>query len=207
MRSVQRVTLLLLILLLSGLACGCLGPRVYTDHDEGVDFARMERFAWLDPPLRVESRPEGMPAGDPFTHNTLLDKRVREAVESALEARGYREVEADEDVDFQLRYDVVSREVYRDSPIYIDGGYGYGYRRGYYGSSVGYSHSTSYQEGTLILDVIDPESHSIAWRGWAASRTRDGHIDAERVSRTVQAILEEFPPGDAREEAEPEEED
>lgn len=199
-RRIRRTGLLPALIALPIL--GCVGVRVYTDHDASVDFASMQSFAWLEPPLREAPRPDGAPGADPFTHNTLLDKRVRDAVEAALVARGYREAEAEEEPDFLLRYEVVGREVVRESPIYIDGGYGYGYRRyGYYRSGVGYSHITTYQEGTLILDVIDPGSERIAWRGWASSRSRDGNIDAENVSRTVDAIVEKFPPGEAGDEA------
>jgi hypothetical protein len=177
-------------LTVASLSLGCLGPRVYTDHDPSIDFARLESYRWLEPPLREAPREEGAAAVDPFVHNTLLDKRVRDAVETALAARGYREADGDE-ADFVLRYEVVSREVVRDSPVYVSGGYGYRY----YGGGTVYSNTTTYQEGTLILDVIDPKTESIAWRGWAASRTRDGHIDANTVSRTVEAIVEDFPPG------------
>jgi hypothetical protein len=168
---------------------GCAVP-VHTDFDSDADFAQMQTFAWLDPPLREAPREEGGGGVDPFTSNTLLDKRVRQAVEAALTERGYRAA-GEEPADFQLRYEVVSREVLRDSPTFIGGGYGYRH----YGTGVVYSGTTSYQEGTLILDVIDPATRGLAWRGWAASRTRDGHIDAARVEKTVDAILEKFPPG------------
>lgn len=196
MRAHAAAAIALLMVLLS---VGCLGPRVYTDRDPSIDFAPLETFSWLDPPLREAPREEGVPVADPFVHNTLLDKRVREAVEKALTARGYRKADAGE-ADFAVRYEVVSREIVRDSPVYIGGGYGYRH----YGGGAVYSNTTSYQEGTLILDVIDPETESIAWRGWAASRTRDGHIDAEQVSRTVEAIVKEFPTaGAAPADAEP----
>jgi hypothetical protein len=179
----------LVIGLLSLLCLGCTHIRVYTDHDAAADFAKMQRFAWLDPPLRETPRREGAPAVDPFVHNTLLDPRVREAVETALVAKGY--IAAGETVpDFLIRYEVVSRDVVRDSPIYVGGGYG----RRHYGGGVVYSNTRTYQEGTLILDVIDPATEHIAWRGWAVSRTRDGHIDAAQVGRTVEAIVKKFPP-------------
>jgi hypothetical protein len=179
-------------LAIASLSLGCLGPRVYTDHDPSIDLASLQTFRWLEPPLRVAPREEGAPTLDPFVHNTLLDKRVRDAVETALAARGYRKADGDM-ADFAVRYEVVSREVVRDSPVYVGGGYGYRY----YGGGAVYANTTTYQEGTLILDVIDPKSDSIAWRGWSASRTRDGHIDADLVSRTVEAIVTKFPPGGA----------
>jgi hypothetical protein len=171
------------------LLAGCRVP-VKTDYDPSVDLGGLASFAWLDPPLR-EKPGEGEPA-DPFVHNTLLDKRVRDAVERELVARGYRPA-GDEPPDFLVRYHVVARQKTRERPVVVGGGFGYGRYPFGYGSSVAYG-SESYEEGTLILDVIDPASESIAWRGWAAARARDGYFDAERVDRYVQAILARFPP-------------
>ena len=175
-------------------AAACAAP-VYTDHDVEADFTGLETFAWLDPPLQDGPREEGGAGSpDPFTHNTLLDKRLREAVETGLVARGYRKAGEDEAADFFVRYDVVSRQVLRDSPAYVGAGYGYPYHGYGYGGGVVYSGTRSYEEGTILLDVIDPASRTLAWRGWSSSRTRDGHIDARRVASTVDAILAKFPP-------------
>lgn len=192
MRSLLRGSALLLALAVA--LPGCRLP-VKTDHDPAASFDGLERFAWIDPPLR-ESAGEGGGA-DPFVHNTLLDKRVREAVEAELGRRGYRPA-GEEPPDFLVRYHVVSRQVVRDRPFVVGGGFGHSPYHGPfgYGSSVVYG-AESYDEGTLILDVIDPESQSISWRGWAAAKTRDGYFDARRVERYVAAILERFPPGSA----------
>jgi hypothetical protein len=177
--------------LLLSVALGSLGcASVRTDYDPEVDFSGYQTFAWLDPPVLEEPRPDASLA-DPFTYNSLLDKRVRADAEAALVARGYRKAAEGEQPDFHLRYDILTREVVRDYPVFVGGGY-YG-RHGYYGD-VGYYRSSSYEEGTVILDVIDPGSQSIVWRGWAHSSTYDGHISADRLSRVVNDILARFPP-------------
>jgi hypothetical protein len=177
------------------LSLACASVRVTTDYDAAVDFAQLQTFAWLDPPLREEARAEGAADADPFTHNTLIDGRVRQEVETWLGAHGYRLAGAAESPDALLRYEVVSREVTRDSPVFVSGGYGrYGY-----GSAVGYSHSTTYQEGTLIIDVIDPATQRIAWRGWGASDSRSAHMSPERLHESVSAILARFPPDETKE--------
>jgi len=172
---------------------GCASVRVSTDFDEEYDFTQLATFAWLDPPLREQSRVEA-PIGDPFAHNTLLDKRVRDEVGAWLTSHGYRPAREGESPDFLVRYDFVSRDVTRDSPVIVSGGFGhYGYG---WGSGVGYGYSPSndYQEGTLILDVIDPDTQRIAWRGSGSSESRDPHMKPERLHESVTAILERFPP-------------
>jgi hypothetical protein len=177
------------------LSLACAAVRVSTDYDDTVDFTSFETYAWLDPPMREASRDEGGPSGDPFTQNTLVDKRVREEVDAWLTAHGYRQAGAeDEQVDFLIRYDLVSQPVTRDSPVIVTGGFGrYGYGYGV-GSGVGYSPSNTYQEGTLILDVIDPGTQQLLWRGSGTSQSRDPHMKPERLHKSIGAILERFPP-------------
>ena len=184
----------LALVLAAVLWLGCASVRVSTDYDEDYDFSRLSTFAWIDPPLREESRTDA-PSGDPFTHNTLVDKRVRDEVEGWLTSHGYRAARAGEAPDFLLRWDLLSREVIRDSPVIVSGGFG-SYGHGW-GSGVGYGYSPSsgdYQEGTLILDVIDPDTETIAWRGSGSSDSRDPHMKPERLRKSVAAILERFPP-------------
>jgi Domain of unknown function (DUF4136) len=172
----------------------CANMRVRTDYDTAIDFAPLQTYAWLDPPLREASREEGGQGGDPFTQNTLVDKRVRDEVNAWLSSHGYRAAGEGEEPDFLVRYELVSREVERDSPVFVTGGFGhYGYGYGG-GSGIGYGGSTTYQEGTLILDVIDPTTQQIAWRGWGTSQARDLQPSPERLRKTVAAILARFPP-------------
>jgi hypothetical protein len=177
------------------LLAACSGVRVDTDYDPAVDFAPLRSFAWLEEPLREEPRPENAVPSDPFTRNTLIDKRVRDDIAAQLVSRGYRAAAEGEAPDFLVRYEVVSRQIERDYPVYVGGGYGYGYRHGYYGSGVGYGGSTTYDEGTLIIDVIDPASQQIAWRGYGTSQSRDAWMDADRLHTSVSEILKRFPPG------------
>ena len=188
------VRLAFAVVLAAALGVACASVRVTTDYDEGVDFAQRATFAWLEPPLREEARSERGDTTDPFTHNTLLDGRVRQEVESWLAAHGYRMARADESPDLLLRYEVVSREVTRDSPVFVSGGFGrYGY-----GSAVGYAHTNTYQEGTLILDMIDPASERIAWRGWGVSTSREAYLSPDQLHASVNAILDRYPPGAKR---------
>ena len=185
-------------LVAAALSLACASVRVMTDYDDGVDFAERSAFAWLEPPLREEARAERGDGADPFTHNTLLDGRVRQDVEAWLAAHGYRIASGDESPDLLLRYEVVSREVTRDSPVFVSGGFGhYGYG---YGSAVGYAHTNTYQEGTLILDMIDPATQRIAWRGWGVSASRDAYMSPYRLQETISAILDRYPPGAKRSE-------
>jgi len=182
-------------------AMGCATVRVKTDHDPETDFSALRTFGWLEPPLREQPKPASGEDVDPFAHNTLLDKRVRSAVEAELAERGYAPAAAGETPDFQLRYHVILRDRTRtvSQPVFVGGGY---HRYPY--SYSGYYGTYTYEEGTLVLDVIDPGSEQITWRGWGRGRTDDAHLGAEEVKTYVEEILARFPPEPAEPPASPE---
>ena len=55
----------------------------------------------------------------------------------------------------------------------------------------------NYQEATLLLDVLDPATGDLAWRGWGRRMlsTKDRTRSDERLREGVAAILDRFPPG------------
>jgi hypothetical protein len=166
---------------------GCKTIRVATDFDPTVSFQDMHRFAWLEPP-EVEG-------ASPFADNSLLRKRLRTAVESELTSRGFRLVETPEEADFLATYHVDLSERFRD-----DGSVGVGVGSYYGGYGVGTAYRTggviNYQEATLILDIVDPETRALLWRGWGSGvlKTRDRDRSDRRLEDGVQQILRRFPP-------------
>ncbi len=186
-RRALRIAGFLIVLL----QLGCSGLQVRTDFDENIDFEGRTSYGWLEPPV-VEVSLEPGEAPDPFARNSLLDGRVRGAVDRVLAARGFRI--SDEDPAFRLQYYVVLRDKTKIRPS--PSGY-YGRRHGGFGGFGG-SISYDYQEGTLIIDFIDARSGRLAWRGWAVGTNREGYYNAERVAASVEKILAEFPPGRAQ---------
>ena len=53
---------------------------------------------------------------------------------------------------------------------------------------------TPYTEGTVIIDVIDPKTNDLLWRGRGAARTTDDPAEFQAYLRdAVQAIVRKFP--------------
>lgn len=56
-----------------------------------------------------------------------------------------------------------------------------------------------YDEGTLVVDLVDPRAQTLVWRGWAES-SFEGAIDDQawmeaRIDEAVARILERLPRG------------
>jgi hypothetical protein len=162
--------------------------RVRTDYDRAVNFEQYRSFAWVDAPER--------PYPDPFEDNTLLRKRVREAVQAEMVRRGFVSVPVEE-ADLLVTFHVVVQDRVRSRGP--GGGFFFVDRHAGHdgvGAVVGATNDVySYKEGTLILDLIDPYLEQLVWRGWGRNAVPTTDIETNRVDLAVTQILTRFPPG------------
>ena len=169
---------------------GC-ATRARSDFDRDVSFSRYNSFDWIAPPIRASEEEMRSDPNGPFASNSLLDKRMRAAVTSKLRARGYRYEEGGNS-GFRLNYHVTFKDKLAGSGT--DFGYTGRYHRGAFSSGFNWS-VRQYQEGTIIIDVIDRAMDQLVWRGRSVSRNRDGNYDEAEINRAVNQILMRFPPG------------
>ena len=76
-----------------------------------------------------------------------------------------------------------------------DWGYSYGRHGAWYGSRD--LDVYTYDEGSLVIDVVDPTRRALIWRGTASRVVEPDWSPDERekvVREAVQALLEHFPP-------------
>jgi hypothetical protein len=182
MRALPR----LLLLALLTAAQGCATLHVSTDFDPEADFSGLHTFAWLEPPE--------LPGAHPFQDNTLLRKRVREAVVRKLATRGFEEV-PQEQADLLVTYHVTLDERSYSYSYPYGMGYAYGYGRHLVGIDYYAGYTETFQEGTLILDVIEPARMQLRWRGWSTGCVPTRDQERSRIEPAVEKILDEFPPG------------
>src|ERR1035438_975496 len=125
---------------------------------------------------------------------TLMDKRVRAAVERELQTKGFA-METKADPDFLVTYyPVVHNRKVRTT---VRSGWGWGYRPFYGGGGVATSTVRNYKEGTIVIEMVDFKSNQMIWQGAAngALTGLDNPEDAnEVVSKAVRDILAKFPP-------------
>ncbi len=165
----------------------CASTPARTDYDDSATFADLRTFAWLEPAYESVE--------DPLLDSQLLGAKVRRATVSALSARGYVEVAMDQ-ADFLVTYHTTTRERMRDSGFTVGFGIGRGsYRRGSRHIFLGHNDwNETYQEGTLILDIIRSADDRLVWRGWKSDRVYRDRFTDEGVERAVRNIIEAFPP-------------
>jgi hypothetical protein len=157
------------------LVAGCSSLKVASDWDRSVSFSKYRTYRWAPTP-RSQTESAG-------THFSLLDKRIRAAVDRELAAKGYSLRQSGQ-ADMLLVY----RAKVRDR---IDVYEHYGYRR--WGGSVGVH---QYREGTLTILMVDPAmDEQVVWQGWATGVVHDEPEESEqKINEAIAKILARFPP-------------
>ncbi|HJP29089.1 MAG TPA: DUF4136 domain-containing protein [Candidatus Latescibacteria bacterium] len=171
--------LLLICAWLVPVLSGCTAITVQHDFDPDVDFSRYQTFAWL-PRTAEQSGTHGNLSG-PF-----VEKRIRKSLAEGLARSGlrYTPESADVLVAYQLHYE-------RKQEVQVGA---YGHIRTPYARAIDVR---KYREGTLIVDLVDPLTEQLIWRGWGISdlqRAVDPQEEQELIDLTVQKILERYPP-------------
>ncbi|HET9888338.1 MAG TPA: DUF4136 domain-containing protein, partial [bacterium] len=96
------------------------------DYDKNVDLFAPKDFAWITaPPQPVGSQS----LESAIRSNTLLDSRIKAAVDSQMVAKGYPAAPDSSQADLLLSYHVGTK----DKVDVTDWGYGYGPYSGWYG--------------------------------------------------------------------------
>ena len=163
------VTLLFACLIALIVSCSSVYDVGY-DYDQETNFAGLKTYDWL--PV-----PEGIKV------DTLVQERIKNAVNSGLEAKGLRMTS--DTPDFLIAMQAGTEEKVRYVPEHWGYTSGNIYRR------------DEYEEGTLVLDFVDPVSKELIWRGTAAAYV-DSKMTPEKIDKlvdeAVEKTLKNFPP-------------
>jgi hypothetical protein len=132
---------------------------------------------------------------DPMFENSITGREVRDDIARKLEERGYTRVR-DPQADLTVAYYIGSKNRLQVT----DYNYGYpfwGWRGWRWGGGWGSwpdRQVTEYQEGTVIIDVLDGSGKKLLWRGVGKSEVPDDPQDyAKALNHSVTAILSEYP--------------
>src|SRR5712692_11297890 len=131
--------------------------QVKTDYDHSANFGQYKTYSWA----QVK------------TKDALDVDRIKDAVNAALAAKGWTQVDSGGDAS------VVAMEITKNQQTlntFYDG-FGGGWRWGGFGG-FGESTTTSetYKVGTLVVDLFDAKAKNLIWRG-SSSDTLSNNAD------------------------------
>lgn len=185
---IYRIVTLLLLALVASCATHY---SVATDYDDGYPFVGKTTYTLITPESIKTTR------------NDLLRDRIETALHQQLQQRGFQQAEKDQAA-LWISY-FATAEKQQDIRTYQRYNSFYSYARCYrcYYPVVPTTEVqvVDYTEATLIVDVIDPATNTLKWRGATSSKVTTSWADNmtvaernERINQAVAAILKHYPP-------------
>jgi hypothetical protein len=166
-------TIFLAIAMFLVVTAASFAQQVKTDYDHSANFGQYKTYSWE----KVQTR-------DP-----LLVERIKDAVNGALTAKGWTQVESGGDVS------VVAMDIAHNQQTlntFYDG-FGGGWRWGGFGDAT--TTTETYKVGSLVIDLFDAKTKNLIWRG-SSSDTLSNNADknTKNLDKGVQKMFAHFPP-------------
>ena len=168
-------TTLGLAIVLALIAVPASAQKITVDYDHDFDFEKVETFAY------VETK-------DTNAKDDLTDGRVKNAIVKELTQSGLRQVDADGDLFVTYHMTSQDNQVLNTTSMGY-GGFGPGRRRFGGGTGMGTSTTTSstYTEGTLVVDAYEPGGDKkMVWRGTGTVTVK---AKPEKQTKQIDEIL------------------
>jgi hypothetical protein len=162
-------------------ASGCSsGIKVETDFSPASKFTEYRTYAFADVPAA---------AAEQNTLDAIATEHVRMALDSTLPGRGLQKASNPDEADL-LVYTWGSKKERMDV---TDWGYSYGGYR-WAGTYASNTSVTYYNEGTLVVDMIDPKKKQLVWRGTATATVNDRKDAQRKIPQAVVEMTKQYPP-------------
>jgi hypothetical protein len=159
------------------IATASLAQQVKTDYDREANFSQYKTYSWE----KVQ------------TQDSLWVDRIKEAVNTDLAAKGWIPVQSGGDISVVA---IGTTQNQQTLDTFYDG-FGGGWRwRGFGGFGDSTTTVETYKVGTLVVDLFDPKTKKLIWRGSASdalSNKSDRNI--RNLDKDVQKMFDHFPPG------------
>jgi hypothetical protein len=178
--KLQKVVFVLMGMMIL-FASTVLAQQVKTDYDRSAKFGQYKTYSWE----QVK------------TKDALDVDRVKSAVNAALAAKGWSQVDSGGDVSIIA---VETTQNQQSLNTFYDGfGGGWGWRR--FGGGIGEATTTTetYKVGTLVVDLFDTKTKQLLWRGTSSdtlSNNSDKNI--KNLDKGVEKMFKNFPPGSSK---------
>lgn len=145
---------------------------ITTEFDQAADFTKFKTFAIRDGQLNSRS---------PALNSELTKKNLETEIVRALTAKGLTMVTGPADLNVFYVFGSARRVETESYPV---GWRGLGTRVA----------RVPYSEGTLVIDLRDPTTRSLVWRGVATEGERDPTKLAGKLDDMVKKSIDKYPP-------------
>jgi hypothetical protein len=191
-RRRSRATAVCCALLASAAAVACMNAihvETAIAPDANLSSAHTYRF------LLVPAARKPQETSNPMFESSITGQQVKRDIGQALQSRGY--VRQEDNADLSVAYYISAKQKLEVT----DYNYGYAFwgwhRWRWWGGPWGAwpaQEITQFEEGTIIIDILDGSGKTLLWRGMGKSDVPDDAQEyAKDVDNTVHAIMRHFP--------------
>ena len=152
--------------------------QVKTDYDHAANFGQYKTYSWE----QVK------------TKNALDVDRIKSAVNAALAAKGWTQVDSGGDVSIIALETTQNQQTLNTFYDGFGGGWGW---RGFGGGGFGEATTTTdtYKVGTLVIDLFDTKTKSLLWRGTSSDTlSSNSNKNIKNLDKGVDKMFKHFPP-------------
>jgi hypothetical protein len=153
-------------------AHGALAQKVTVEFDQAADFSQYKTFAIRNGELNSKN---------PALNSELVKKQIENDIEKGLAAKGLERTDKRADLNVVYRFGSARKA---EIETYPAGWYGMGTR----------VVRVPYAEGTLVIDLRDPKTKSLVWRGISSEEKSDATKIEGKLDDMVKKSLEKYPP-------------
>jgi len=149
---------------------------VKTNYMPGTNFSKYKTYKW------VVIEGAHMP-------DQIMDQQIKLAIDTQMAAKGFTKADGDTGLDLGYQISVANQTQWST--------YGTGGPRWGWGGGMVTTTSSTYQVGTLDLDMYDPATRQLVWRG-TATKTVNPSDNPEKnqknLNKAMEKLLKKFPP-------------
>ena len=165
-----------LVVLLIVVAVSASAMDIFVDFDRSGRFSWYKTLAWMD---TDETSLEG--------HNDLMHSRIKTTIMQQL-SRGRLTVTTD-NPDLYVTYHAGSRQAVNVNPV----SFGYGFGGTWGGAGVSSARSSTYEQGTLVIDIWEAETKKLVWRGVAIDAFSDNPKKADKmINKAIEKMIKKW---------------
>ena len=146
--------------------------KITIEFDQAADFSKYKTFAIRDGQLNSRN---------PALNSELVKKRIDADIVRYLTARGLEVTTGRSDLNVRYRFGSARKA---ELETYPAGWRGFGTR----------VVRVPYTEGTLVIDLRDPSTRSLVWRGIASEEKSDGTKIEGKLDDMVRKAIDKYPP-------------
>jgi len=146
--------------------------KITVEFDRAADFSKYKTFAIRDGQLNSKN---------PTLNNDLVKKRIEADIVRSLTARGLMEVSGPSDLNVRYHFGAARKAEVETYPA------------GWYGLRTRVVR-VPYSEGTLVIDLRDPTTRSLVWRGVSSEDKSDASKIEAKLDDMVKKSLDKYPP-------------